>query len=98
MKGSGHADHRGGGADLCPHGVLSGIDVCQHRRQRPVVPDGAGQHEGHVVLHAAVDDAVVDVVILDKLRNGPAAADLVQHIQVVIVAVGLGLLGIDILT
>ena len=73
------------------------VGVAVHLRQRPVVPDGAGQHEGHMVLHAAVDDAVVDVVILDKLRNGPAAADLVQHIQVVIVSVGLRLLGVDIL-
>ena len=50
-----------------------------------------------MVLHTAVDDAVVNVILLDELGNGPAAADLIQHIQVVVVSVGLRLLGVDIL-
>ena len=68
-----------------PHSGRALVGVGIHLRQRTVVPDGAGEHKGNMVLHTAVDDAVVNVILLDELGNGAAAADLVQHIQVVVV-------------
>ena len=98
MEHRGKADDRCGFFDQLPHGALAAVGVADDLGQRAVVADGAGQDERHVVLYDAVDDAVVDVIVLDELRDRAAAAHLVDDVQMVIVAVGLGLLRIDILT
>ena len=97
MKHGRQADHRGGLFHQVSHLALSLVRVTDHLRHRAVVADGAGQHEGHVVLHATVDDSVVDLVVLDELRDRAAAAHLVDYVQVVVVAVRLRLLGVDVL-
>ena len=50
-----------------------------------------------MVLHTAVYDTVVNVIILYELWNGSASSDLVDYVQMVVMAIGLGYLGIDIL-
>ena len=97
MEHGGHADHRGGVPNLVAHGVLGVIHVGKHGRQGAVVPDGAAQHIGDVVLLQAVDDAVVDVLFLNELGHGAVVAHPVQEVQVVVVAVGLVHGGVDVL-
>ena len=98
MQHGGKADHRGGAPHQRTHGVSALIGVGVHLRQRAVVPDGAGQHKGNIALHAAVQYAVVDMVVLNKLGDRAAAALPVQHVQMVVVAVGLAALGVDVLS
>ena len=97
MEGRGHADHRGGGADLGPHGVLGLIDVSIHRRQGSVIPDGARQHIGNVVLLTGIEDPVPDVLRFQECRDGAVEAHPVDGVQVVVVAVWLDFLGVDVL-
>ena len=81
-----------------PHDILSLIYVSYDFRDRAVVPDGAGKNDRNVVLYAAVDYSVIYIVVFDELRDRTAPADLVVDIEVVVVAVRLGLLCIDVLT
>ena len=62
-----------------------------------VVPDGAAQNIGDVVLLQAVDDAIVDFLFFNELRDGTMIPDPVQQVQVVVVAVGLILGGVNVL-
>ena len=50
-----------------------------------------------MVFHAAVDYAVVDAVLVYEGGDGAAGSHLVYHVQVIVVALGLGLLGVDVL-
>ena len=73
------------------------VDVADDLWQRAVVADRTGQHEGDVLLHNAVHDAVFNVTVLDELRDRAAAPHEVEHVQMVVVAVGHRLLGVDVL-
>ena len=68
------------------------ISAADYLRQGPVVPYGTGQHHRHMVLHTAVYDTVVNVIILYELRNGSASSGLVDYVQMVVMAIGLGYL------
>ena len=97
MKHGSHADDGGCIPHLVAHGVLSLIYVGKHRGQGTVVPDGAAQNIGDVVLLQAVDDAIVDFLFFNELRDGTMIPDPVQQVQVVVVAVGLVLGGVNVL-
>ena len=79
------------------HGVLSGIDVCQHRRQRPVVPDGARQYVRDAVPFAGVQNAVFDLLRFQKGGNRSVEPHPVDGVQMVVVPVGLTFLRVDVL-
>ena len=97
MQHGGQTDDGGGLLDQPAHGGRALVHVAVDLRQRAVVADGAGQYEGNAVFDDAVHDAVVDVVVFDEAGNGAAAAHLVDHVQMVVMAVGLGFLGVDVL-
>ena len=92
-----HADDGGRFADLGAHGVLRFIDIAVDRRERPVVPDRTGEYIGHMVFLTAVDDAVVNVLLLDELRDAAIVLHAVDGIEMVVVAERLALLRVDIL-
>ena len=97
MEHGGHADDGGCIPHLVAHGVLSLIYVSKHGRQGAVVPDGAAQNIGDVILLQAVDDAIVDVFFFNELCHRAMIPDPVQQVQVVVVAVGLILGGVNVL-
>ena len=83
---------------MFPHGVLGFIDVSYYRRQRTIIPDGAGQHIGYALLMAGINNAVGDVLVFQKRGDGAVEPNPVDGVQMVIVTVGLIFLGIDILS
>ena len=97
MEHGSHADDGGCIPHLVTHGVLGLVHIGIHGRQGAVVPDGAAQNIGDVVLLQAVDDAIVDVFFLNELCHRTVIPDPVQQVQVVVVAVGLILGGVNIL-
>ena len=97
MKGGGHTDYGGGFADAFPHGVLTLVHIGVNLGQGAVVADGTHQHKGHLLFHAAVHDAVVDAFLVDEFRDGAVKLHLVDGVDVVVMAVGLGVLGVDVL-
>ena len=92
-----HADDGRCAADLVAHGVLGRIDIAVDRRQRAVVADGAAEHIGNAALFAAVDDAVVDVFVLDEICDAAVIAHAVDGVKMMIVAVRHGALRVDVL-
>ncbi len=97
MQHGGHADDRGGLADMVAHGVLGLVGVAEHAGQGPVVADGTGQHIGHAVALERVHDAVVHALLLDELVDASPVAHAVDGVQVMVVPVGAVLLGVDVL-
>ena len=61
--------------NLVAHGVLRLVDIGKNRRQGTVVPDGAAQYVGDVIFLQIVDDAVVDLLFLDKFGDGAVIPD-----------------------
>ena len=98
MEHGGKADNGGRPLHHTAHGGLAVVGVPDHFRKGTVVADGTGEDKGNIIFHAAVHDPIVDVVILDELRDGAAPSYPVDHIQVVVVPVRLGSLGVDILS
>ena len=50
------------------------------------------------IVKQNVHDAVINVVVLDKLRDGTTVSNVIDHIQMMIVTVRVASLGIDILS
>lgn len=97
VQHGGHADDSGGAANVVAHSVLRLVGVAVHAGQRTVVADGSGQHVGHAVAHQRVHDAVAHALFFDEPLDGSPIAHAVDGVQVVIVAVGAVLLGVDVL-
>ena len=98
MKHGGHGDYRGGLPHAVPHGILRFVAVAVYFRQRPVIPNGSTQHNRNSFFYCGVNDSVIDVVFLDKFRNGTGLPHFVNQFQMVVVTVRCVLLGVDVLT
>ena len=96
VQHGGHADDGGGLAHLGPHGVLPLIDVAHGLRQGTVVPDAAHQDKGDVFVDTGADDAVVQPLGLHKSGDAAALPHPVEGVQMVIVSVEQGGLGVDV--
>ena len=97
MQSGGHADDGGGLPHQFPHGVLALIYVAVHLGQGAVVPDGAHQGKGNLVADALIHDAVGHRAGLHEGGDGAQPPHRVDGVNVVIVAVEVGLLGVDVL-
>src|SRR5699024_9457481 len=98
MKHSSQADYCCSLFHHLPHGRLSLIGVSNDFRQGAVVPDRASQYKGDFIFYTTVHNAVINLIVFNELRNGATSSHPVDHIQMIIMAVGVGFLGVNILS
>ena len=98
MEHGSQTDNTGGFFYKLSHGPLACISVSDHLRHRTVITDRSRQYKRNLLLYTAVYDPIVDFVIFNELGDRSAPADPVDHVQMVIMAIGHGNLGIVILS
>lgn len=86
---SGYRVQHGSKTDDCctfPHKLthlrLSFVDVANNLRQRTIIADRPCQNDRYVVFDTAIDNAIINSVIIDKRGNRSAAAYLVDYILI----------------
>ena len=97
VQHGGHADDRGGRSDVVAHGILGIVGIAEHAGQGAIVADGTGEHIGHVVAHKRLHDAVAHALLFDEPLDASPIAHAVDGVQMVVMAVGAVLLGLDVL-
>ena len=97
VKHRGHADDGGRLPDLGTHGILRLVHVSVDWRKRAVVTDRARENVGNMIFLTVVDDAVVDVFLLDELPDAAVVSDPVDGVEMIVMPEWLAFLRVDIL-
>ena len=79
------------------HFTLALVSISDDLGKRPIVADRAGEDKRDVIFDRTVHNAVVNLVVVDKLRNRAAGAHFVDYVQMVVVSVRVRFLRVDIL-
>ena len=97
MQHGRHADDGRCAANLVAHGILRGIDITVNGRERSVITNAAAEDIGHAALFTAINNAVVDVLVLDKCTDAAVIAHAIDGVEMVIMSVRHRLLRINVL-
>ena len=97
MEHGGKANDRRAFFHELSHFTLALISISDDLGKRPIVADGAREDKRDVIFDRTVHNAVVNLVVVDKLRNRAAGAHFVDYVQMVVVSVRVRFLRVDIL-